>query len=186
MQRKTTVGLWRWRRNSLRRHSDVVEAWAVLVTILLVAVGMPLAGLLTAVTVSDVLAHQRQERHRTVAVLTEDAGYYAAGTYNLATVRWTAPDGAVRTVKARVAVDAKAGSTTTIWTDRQGRATTRPPTAGQATGQSVVAGSLAALGAGALLLFGERLVRLRLDLRRADQWELDWARFGPRWGTKHG
>ena len=37
-------GLWRWRRNPLRRRSDLVEAWAGLATAVAVGVGAPLAG----------------------------------------------------------------------------------------------------------------------------------------------
>ncbi|MDX2543176.1 hypothetical protein ACOT81_22415 [Streptomyces sp. WI04-05B] len=45
-----------------------------------VAVGMPLAGALGSVRVGSVLLQQREERHRTSAVRTEDAGDPGPGT----------------------------------------------------------------------------------------------------------
>jgi hypothetical protein len=37
-------GLWRWRRNPLRRATDLVEAWLALVVLLLVLVAAPVIG----------------------------------------------------------------------------------------------------------------------------------------------
>lgn len=41
---RTRVHGWRWRRNPLRRHSDVVEAWTALIVAVLLLVGAPLAS----------------------------------------------------------------------------------------------------------------------------------------------
>src|SRR5207237_251923 len=41
---RTRVYGWRWRRNPLRRRSDVVEAWTVLVVAVLLSVVAPLVG----------------------------------------------------------------------------------------------------------------------------------------------
>lgn len=48
------VRWWRWRRNPLRRRSDAVEAWVVLVTSVVMAAGMPLAGALSSERVGGV------------------------------------------------------------------------------------------------------------------------------------
>ncbi|MYS43445.1 hypothetical protein GTY23_19820, partial [Streptomyces sp. SID5998] len=46
--RRAGVRWWRWRRNPLRRTSDVVEAWILLVAWTLAVLGGLVAGLLTA------------------------------------------------------------------------------------------------------------------------------------------
>ncbi|WP_371660027.1 hypothetical protein [Streptomyces sp. NBC_00280] len=174
---------WRWRRNPLRRRSDVVEAWVVLVTSVVMAAGMPLAGALSSVRVGSVLLQQRQERHRTSAVLAEDAGDPGPGTYarTWAVVRWTAPGDTVRTAGVRVAAGSSAGTRTVIWTDGQGRLVSAPLTPGRAVALSAFAGTLAASGVALLLLAGRRAVRMGLDRHRAGQWERTWALTGPRW-----
>ena len=37
-------GLWRWRRNPLRRTTDLAEAWLAFAALLLVLVGAPVVG----------------------------------------------------------------------------------------------------------------------------------------------
>ncbi|MGY1499572.1 Rv1733c family protein [Streptomyces sp. QTS52] len=179
----TNVRWWRWRRNPLRRRSDAVEAWVVLVTAVVMAVGMPLAGALGSVRVGSVLLQTREERHRTSAVLTEDAGDPGPGTYarTWAVVRWTASDDTVRTAGVRVAAGSGAGTRTVIWTDRQDRLVSAPLTAGQAVALSAFAGTLAAGGVALLLLAGRKAVRTVLDRHRARQWERAWVLTGPRW-----
>ncbi|WP_203689955.1 hypothetical protein [Streptomyces sp. SID12488] len=179
----TKVGWWRWRRSPLRRRSDAVEAWVVLVTSVVMAVGMPLAGALSSVRVGSVLVQQRQERHRTSAVLTEDAGDPGPGTYahTWAVVRWTASDDTVRTAGVRVAAGSRAGTKAVIWTDGQARLVSAPLTPGQAVALSAFAGTLAASGVALLLLAGRKAVRMGLDRHRAEQWERAWALTGPRW-----
>ncbi|WP_406731354.1 hypothetical protein [Streptomyces sp. NBC_01794] len=177
------VRWWRWRRNPLRRRSDVVEAWVVLVTSVVMAAGMPLAGALSSVRVGSVLLQQRQERHRTSAALTEDAGDPGPGTYarTWAVVRWTASGDTVRTAGVRVAAGSRAGARTVIWTDGQGRLVSAPLTPGQTVALSAFAGMLAASGVALSLLAGRRAVRMGLDRHRAGQWERTWALTGPRW-----
>ncbi|TKA09454.1 Rv1733c family protein [Actinacidiphila oryziradicis] len=177
---------WRWRHNPLRRRSDVAEAWVVLTTAVLMAVGVPLAGALSAAGVGHALLSQRQNRHRTSAVLTEDAEHVVSGAYVLAraTVRWTASNGTVRTAKTQVTSGSKAGTKTVIWTDGQGRLTDEPPTSGQAYAQSVLAGALAAGSVTVLLLGGREVLRLRLDRDRTAEWEREWAQIGPEWSKR--
>ncbi|WP_203731824.1 hypothetical protein [Streptomyces sp. SID12501] len=179
----TKVRWWRWRRSPLRRRSDAVEAWVVLVTSVVMAVGMPLAGALCSVRVGSVLFQQRQEWHRTSAVLTEDAGDPGPGTYarTWAVVRWTASDGSVRTAGVRVGAGSGAGTRTVIWTDGRGRLVSAPLTPGQAVALSAFAGMLSASGVALLLLAGRQAVRMGLDRHRAGRWEREWALTGPRW-----
>jgi hypothetical protein len=186
MRHSGTVGFWRWRRNPLKRRSDVVEAWVVLVVAVLMVCGLPLAGVLAGLHVGNELQHQREERKRTTAVLAEEASAWQAGGYVRfqATVRWRASDGREHTAKAEVGPARKAGSTTWIWTDGKGRLTGEPPTQAQAESASALAGVLAAGGAGALVLGVRWVVRLGLDRHRAIALEQEWARVGPQWGKR--
>ncbi|MFJ5309752.1 hypothetical protein [Streptomyces sp. NPDC088350] len=103
-----------------------------------------------------------------------------------ATVRWTGSDGTQRMGLAHVDSSSKAGSTTHVWLDAEGRLVPNPPTAAQARIEGVVLGVWAAGGAGgAMLLVGRGLSGL-LERRRLDQWDAEWARIGPQWGHKTG
>lgn len=187
MRQSGTVGFWRWRRNPLKRRSDVVEAWVVLIVAVLMLCGLPLAGLLAGLHVDDELQHQREERQRTTAVLTEDASAWQAGRYVRfqATVQWKAPDGTEHTAKADVGPESRAGSTTSIWTDGKGELTGEPPTEAQAASAAALAGVLTMGGTGALVLGARWVVRLGLDRHRAVALDQEWARVGPQWGTRH-
>jgi hypothetical protein len=65
---RTRVRGWRWRRNPLRRRSDVVEAWTALAVAVLLLVGAPLAGALAGLwahrTAQAVAEERRAERHQ--------------------------------------------------------------------------------------------------------------------------
>lgn len=186
------VRLWRWRRNPLRRPTDVAEGWISLATIALTAVLAPAAGAAVAIGVDEALLRHGQEWHRTTAVLTQDAaaadGITATGvdaSRAQARVRWTGPDRAVHTAVTQVAIGAKAGSATVVWTDAQGRLRSQPPSALQAQTQGDLAGASAAAGVVVLLVGGSRIVvRLTIDRRRAQDWERAWAEVEPRWS--HG
>jgi hypothetical protein len=183
--------MWRWRRNPLRRRSDVIEAWVVLVTGLVMAVGGPAAGVAAGNSVDEALRQGRAERHRVPAVLKEDAPTATAaadGTNSArvsAVVRWTGPDGAVHTGTARVFEGRKAGDATVVWTDGRGRLVQQPPTPEQIATRSVLAGVSAAAGVGAVSLAGRGIVRWRLDRSRAQEWGRAWAEVGPRWSRRH-
>jgi hypothetical protein len=47
-----------------------------------------------------------------------------------------------------------------------------------------VIGGLAGVCAAAVPFVGGRVLRGRLERRRMDQWDAEWARFGPLWGRK--
>lgn len=177
--------LWRWRRNPLKRPSDTTEARTLLAAVALMAAGAPAAGVCTAWSVQDALLQQRHDRHTASAVLTGAApavfAYDADGSER-ATVRWTAPDGSVHTGTATVRAGLPKGSTVTVWLDGRGGLTAEPAAADAAAVEGALAGGTAAGGVCVLLLGGVRLVRWRLDRRRAEEWEREWARIGPQWG----
>ncbi|MEV1086149.1 hypothetical protein AB0I98_49510, partial [Streptomyces sp. NPDC050211] len=65
---RTRVRGWRWRPSPLRRRSDIVEAWTVVVVAVLLFVGAPLAGAAPARWAGgggrDTAAAQRAERRQ--------------------------------------------------------------------------------------------------------------------------
>jgi hypothetical protein len=101
-----------------------------------------------------------------------------------ADVRWTAPDGSIRTGTALVRGGTKAGARTTVWQDERGVQHEAPATAAEAAGQGVLFGALAAGGAAAVILGGRWVVGVRLDRRRDREWEREWAAMGPRPGHR--
>ncbi|MDX2706960.1 hypothetical protein PV350_29500 [Streptomyces sp. PA03-6a] len=181
---------WRWRRNPLRRRSDVLEAWTGVAAALLIAAGAPAAGAATAAAVEQSELRRSQGTHLATAVLTEDAAKAVENPYTgsigkvLTTVRWTASDGSARTGQARVEPGSPAGSTTSVWLDADGRLQQNRLTPAQAEAQGVVFGSVAAAGACALVLAGRWVVRLRIDRGRAAAWGREWEESGPSWGHR--
>ncbi|MCS0604895.1 hypothetical protein NX794_27310 [Streptomyces sp. LP11] len=186
------VRLWRWRRNPLRRPSDMVEAWIVLATWVLVLLCGTLAGVLAARASDASFAERRAELRTVSAVLTDDAaktpatgsGYDDGRVW--AGVRWTGPDGAVHTDRAKVYPGAPAGSTITVWTNRSGRVVPAPVTGAAAGAQSALTGALVAPTAAAAVWGVGWIVRSRLIRRRLAEWDEEWKQIGPRWGNFSG
>ncbi|MFH9659533.1 hypothetical protein ACH4NF_17365 [Streptomyces sp. NPDC017248] len=188
----TRVWWWRWRRNPLRRHSDVVEAWIVLAGWLLALLAGVVAGLAAARTSESAFAARLVRTHSVSAVVTDGAarrpsagsGYDDGRVW--ATVRWTGPDGAVRTDRAKVVPGVPAGSRVTVWTNPAGRIVPAPVVGAAADLQAALTGALVAPTAGALVWGGVWLVRDRLIRRRMAEWDEEWKRIGPRWGNLSG
>jgi hypothetical protein len=185
------VWLWRWRRSPLRRRSDVVEAWVVLVAWTIAVVGGLLAGWVTASVTQQGLDRARAERSAVSAVLAEDAPGGAsariAGDNRVwATVRWKAPDGSLHADRAAVPPSSRAGNRITVWTDKHGALVSKPLSRGQAELQVAMSGALATVGAGGLVLAGAWIVRVRMDRRRLDQWAAEWKHLGTRGGSTTG
>lgn len=180
------VRLWRWRRNPLRRRSDRIEAWALLVGCALAGVTGPVVGLLAEQSVANALEEQRSEWRPVVAKLTEDAPGPPSGSRAervWAEVRWPTADGS-RTGQARVAPAASEGTAVTVWNDAEGRLVAPPPSPAQAEVRAVLIGTLAGSGAAAVPLAVLRVVRGRLRRSRMEQWDEEWARIGPQWARK--
>ncbi|GAA3506333.1 hypothetical protein GCM10019016_134480 [Streptomyces prasinosporus] len=180
--------LWRWRRNPLRRRSDLVEAWVLLAALVLALSAAVFAGLAAAGAVDGALA-ERRDRTRTVpAVLIEDAAHAPPAPVSehgdggvWAPVRWTAPDGTGRTGRAEVESGSEAGTAVTVWTDPEGRLVSAPPDGAEARFQVVMAGVTIGVAAAGPVLLGGRLARSRLQRRRLAQWEAEWRLVEPSW-----
>ncbi|MFJ9735412.1 hypothetical protein ACIRUL_29400 [Streptomyces sp. NPDC101171] len=183
------VWLWRWRRNPLRRRADVLEAWVVLAAWLLTVLAGVSAGLAAARSVDDGLARERAAWRPAVArVVAKAPGRSASETSGAervwAEVRWTAADGSAHSGQARVAPGSAAGSPVTVWTDPRGHLVSRPATASEAAFRAVLMGGLVGLSAAAVPFVGGLALRGRLERRRMDDWDAEWARLGPQWGRK--
>ena len=191
MTRRAGVWLWRWRRNPLRRRCDLVEAWVLLAAWIIALAGGLLAGLLTAGSMQESSDLARAEGRQVTAVLIRDPEHRATvhledGTLTWGTVRWTAADGSTHTGRTRVSATAHAGSRMTVWTDRHGALTPRPPSRTDAALQSALGGFWAGAATAGVVMGGAWLVRARLDHRRMDQWAEEWAQAATRWGRKTG
>lgn len=188
---RTRVRGWRWRRNPLRRRSDVVEAWTVLAVALLLLVGAPLAGAAAAWWAHDdargVAAAQRAERHRVRAeVVGRTPGTLPSvqggreHSYR-ATVRWTEPGTGVRTATTRVPAGTRQGERVDVWFDSRGRSVAAPPDEMAVWQHTLAFGMCATGGAAAVVLLGQSVVRTVATRHRLAEWEREWAFTEPRW-----
>ncbi|MFE7607069.1 Rv1733c family protein [Streptomyces celluloflavus] len=182
---------WRWRRNPLRRGSDVAESWLVLATGVLIAVAAPGAGV-AATHAADAGAHERSQGwHSVSVVVTENPpaviGIDSPGVDGgkvQATVRWTRPDGTVRTGQTAVPTGLGAGDRTTAWLDGHGTLLRHPLTPGEVHGEGIALGATAASGTCLIALGAERAGVALLNHRRYAQWEREWAEADPQRGHK--
>ncbi|MGQ4390231.1 Rv1733c family protein [Streptomyces sp. SAS_270] len=191
---RTRVRGWRWRRNSLRRRSDVVEACTVTVIAMLLLVGAPLATVAAGWWAHDATeakaAAQRAERHRMHAVVVEDAPPAVPTTPGgkehmyWVKVRWTMPGEGPRTGSARVPAGTLRGESAGVWVDTRGRSV-GPPLNGTAVWQhTVTTGALTGGCVAAVVLVTHFLVRRIAGRHRLAEWEREWARMGPEWGRR--
>lgn len=187
---RSRVRGWRRRHSPLRRRSDVVEAWTVLAVAVLLLVVAPLAGVVAAwwahddarTSAREQRADRRQIRAEVVGK-SSDALPTAQGGRQLTkvTVRWTEPDGGLRTATARVPVGTRTGDTVGVWLDSRGRSVTPPPDGTAIWQHTVTIGICAAGGAAAVILLGHAAVRRAAMRRRLAEWEREWARTEPQW-----
>ncbi|MET8945793.1 hypothetical protein ABZX30_19970 [Streptomyces sp. NPDC004542] len=186
------VRLWRWRQNPLRRHSDVVEAWIVLVTWICALVGGSLAGAAAARSTDEAFAAREAQVHTVSAVLTDEApANPPAGTGDddgrvWAAVRWTGADGTVHSDRAKVVPGAPVGTRITVWTDSSGRVVAAPVTGASATLQAALTGALVAPSVSAAVWTAGWGIRTRLIRRRMAEWDQEWEQVGPEWGNLNG
>lgn len=180
--------LWRWRKNPLRRRSDLVEAWLLLATLVLALLIGAFTGVAAAGVVNGAIEDRREHTRPVPAVLVEDAAHALPASVAedgdggvWAKVRWSAPDGTTRTGRAEVDTRAKAGSAATVWNDSEGRLVSAPPEGADARFQIVMAGITVAVASGGLVVLGGWLGRSRLQGQRLAEWEAEWQRVEPSW-----
>jgi hypothetical protein len=193
---------WRWRRNPLRRRSDVVEAWLGVVTVLLFCT-VPLIGWWAGQSVDRALQRvarvQRAERSLVSATLVPPGGGPAAseapgaagaaaadGTiadpHDEQTLRWTAPDRSTHSGKVPVGLEVWRGDRILLWTDHRGVLVPPPLDDATVATHAALAGMATGSSAGGALLLSRQVLVWRLMRRRMDSWERAWARFDQDWG----
>lgn len=193
------MGVWRWRRNPLRRQTDLFEAWVAFATLLCVLLVAPAIGCAAGLRVDGTLQRaareQRDERHLVPAVVVrptpdpvlgaaaDPAAQRQSPQRTQIVASWTAPDGSSHQGTVPAAEEPpRPGDRFRIWTDAHGRLVGRPLDPSSASFHAVVAGLAAALGMAALVETLRRLIVRRLMHRRYIRLDRAWAAAGPDWG----
>ncbi|MFI1096913.1 hypothetical protein [Streptomyces sp. NPDC020917] len=188
---RTTVRFWRWRRNTLRRRSDRVEAWVVLVAGVLLWLGAPIAGAVAGWTLTAHAPRPGADWHRVTAVAVQDAptapatGWTAVATDSTQVrteVRYTPPGGTAHTGEAAVPAGTMAGQNVQVWLDGHNTLRDNPSDPAQTQARAVVFGLMASTVLGLLALGLQGLIVMAINRRRAAALDREWARVGPRWG----
>ncbi|MEW2164783.1 hypothetical protein AB0912_17600 [Streptomyces sp. NPDC007084] len=188
---RTRVLGWRWRRNSLRRRCDAVEAWCVLLVGVLLFVGAPLAGAATGWWSYEAAraeaAAQRATLRQVRAVLVADTPAAVPATPGgvqrsfPALVRWTGPDGKARTDLVRVPAGVRGGARVDIWTDARDRIVRAPSTTSAIWQRALAVGLFTAFGVVLAVLVTRLALRRAAERRRLEEWARDWALTEPGW-----
>ncbi|MFF9011886.1 hypothetical protein ACF09C_02800 [Streptomyces sp. NPDC014870] len=195
---RAATGVWRWRRNPLRRTTDLIEAWVALAAVVLLALAVPAAGWIagqrTDASLQRAVRAQSLQRLPTTARVVRLSDAPAPGLQSpeaageqparrAVVARWTAPDGTDRTGTVATRRElSDPGDTFRLWTDRGGRPVSAPMRPETAHAHALVVGLLAATLAGVFVESARRLVVRRLVHRRYRCLDRAWAKAGPDWG----
>ncbi|WP_405940281.1 hypothetical protein OG338_01405 [Streptomyces sp. NBC_00726] len=191
------AGVWRWRRNPLRRATDRREAWLALAAFLMLVLAVPAVGWICGARTDGALQAavraQRADRHLTTAVVVRRVAgarhvsdpEISGGSMRRTEVvaRWHTPAGAARTATVTTASrNASPGARVRIWTDREGAPALRPMDLPTAHTHAALAGFGAAMLSALLIECVRRLILRRMTRRRYDRLDRAWAAVGPDWG----
>jgi hypothetical protein len=195
-KRLTRLG-WRWRRNSLRRRTDVVESWLVMITAVLFCAAPAVgwwAGQSVDRTLQRVVRTQRAERTLVTATVrpagssASDLTVSSSGVTKSSVaehgdlLRWTGPDHSVHSATVSSDLEVWHRGKILLWTDHKGVIVAPPLDPATAVTHSVLAGIAASSATAGLLLITRQLLMWRLMLRRMASWQREWDRFGQDWG----
>ncbi|MFI9830940.1 hypothetical protein ACIHIX_25040 [Streptomyces sp. NPDC051913] len=186
------VLLWRWRRNPLRRRTDLAQGWiaaALLVAVLATTpVAMFLVGDAAYRHYLETARHQAATRHHTPAILVRDAPRHpepgsdeAKKALYPASVRFTDPHGHTRTAKADVEPALPAGSTVRVWVDNESKITDPPMTMTQVRDHVMGYAVLAAMAVPLLGAAAYGYASRRLERHNLARWDAAWADVARRW-----
>lgn len=184
----TSRRFWRWRRNPLKRGSDRVEAWALLVSGLLLVVGAPTVGVETGLAMTADAHRPAADWKAVSAVVIHKApppstitGVDSGDRPVLATVRWHVPGGHDHTGHALVRPNSPAGTRTTIWLDRNGHVHQDLVDPLSAAYDGIAFGFLTGTATAMFAGGSYAAIRCALDRRRAAALAYEWAVIGPEW-----
>lgn len=177
-------------RNPLRRPVDRTHVRLIAVLALFFLVLAPLAAVVTAQLAGSAGARaerlQARTRHQADAIVLDTAPTGSRGVLDQ-TVRigWRDAAGAARNAVVPTAGGERAGSHRLIWIDQAGQLSTRPRQHSQTIADSVMAALTAVTLLGLVHSAARTLVERRLDRRRMEMWEREWAAVAPRWTGLH-
>ncbi|OIJ86682.1 Rv1733c family protein [Streptomyces colonosanans] len=185
---------WRFRRNPLRRPTDLLQGWIGLGLLLATVVGTPTATLLAGHAayrnLQQTAEHDSRTRHRTTAVLEHDAPRHpepgsdeAKNAVYPVAVRYTDLDGRARAAKADAEPGLPAGSRIHVWVDGDGTLTEPPMTAHQIRDRAIGWALLTAMATALTGGGAYAALRHRLERRNLADWDTAWAETAPRWTT---
>jgi hypothetical protein len=177
--------LHRFDGNPLRRRSDRIETLAVLMTLLIFIAGLwPTVALGRQTYANGIQAELTDPAHQQ-AVVAEvvdkpHAPWRDAGNWTR-TVRWTTPEGSLRTGQVILPTGTPVGSQIKIWIDGAGRPAGSPQSHQKTivvTASTVIVAVVWAVMILSLCLAG---VRVLLNRRRDAEWEREWMLADQRW-----
>jgi hypothetical protein len=169
--------------NLLRRPVDRTHVRAMVTLCLLFLVLAPLAAVVTARLAGNAGLRaerfQAHTRHQVNAVVLDAS---PKGVLDQ-TVRigWHDASGAVHTAVVPNSGGATVGAHRSVWVDRAGALTSRPRKHSQTVADSVMAALTAVTLLGLLHSAARSLIDRRLERRRLELWEREWAAVAPRW-----
>lgn len=193
---RAMTGVWRWRRNPLRRRTDLAESWVALIAALFVLLGAPTVGVTVGSLVRDTLVQsvreQHQQRHlvtasvvRTLRQPPVDPDPETSSSHDVnprVVATWQTPDGKVHTGPAAAPLSLTPGERFQTWTDNQGRLVASPMSMSTVGNHAALAGVGSASVAAGLVELVRRMVLWRILRRRYDQWDRAWERASQDWG----
>ncbi|MFD5247691.1 hypothetical protein ACFWIW_24355 [Amycolatopsis sp. NPDC058340] len=176
-------------RNPLARREDRIEAFTVLLAIVLVVVALPVAAAVASgvfAARSEQAATEQATRYRTEATLLEDGAPIAIGgragavqDTSPAEATWVTRDGGTRVGDVQATRGTLAGTKVPVWLDGAGNAVDAPTTVLDARLLGVGTGVGLWLAFTIVVLAGQRCGRFLLDRARWARWQEEWREFAP-------
>jgi hypothetical protein len=173
-------------RNPLRRPIDRAHVRIMIALGILFLVLAPLAVVVTAGVTggAGVRAErvQARSRHLVTAVVVDPAPAGSRGVLDQ-TVRiaWRDTGGRAHTAVVPTGSGERLGAHRSVWIDGAGRLTTHPRRHSQTVADSIMAALTAVTLLGLLHSAARTLIDRRLDRRRLELWEREWASVASRW-----
>ncbi len=173
-------------RNPLRRPVDRTHARLMIVLGVLFLVLAPLSVVLTVSVAggAGVRAEhlQARTRHKVSAVVIDPAPTGSRGVLDQAVrIGWRDTAGRAHTAVVPTTGGEPTGTHRSIWIDGTGRMTSHPRNHSQTVADTIMAALTALTLLGLLHSAARTLVDRRLERRRLELWEREWAAVAPRW-----
>ncbi|MFD7286500.1 hypothetical protein [Streptomyces sp. NPDC059863] len=178
--------------NPLRRPADRLRVFVNMLLIVVLIIGLPLAGwgagTLTYDHYQGVVHSQNLGKHQVTAHLTANAsrlvpGAVPGGAVGSAPVSWTDGSG-THTGRTVVVEGQKKGAAIRVWVDRTDRITLPPENSSVGLTSGVTAGIVAASTAAVLVSGAAVGFHRSLDRRLDARWEKEWAEVEPKWSHR--